>query len=359
MELALFCPVYGYYEAEKDTIGRKGDYFTSVSVGKLFGELLAFQFARWLENDKPLATDQTLMVEAGAHDGRLAADILMWLQKNRPALFERSRYVIAEQSDRRREWQQNTLRTFKGKVFWIRDMAELVPATHAIVPPPNSIIFSNELLDAFPVHRLGWEASTKSWFEWGVTIRGQEFVWQRMDTILAGLEQIPGRVGLTDELLSMLPDGFVLEVRPEAEHWWSNAAKALKRGRLITIDYGGTLEEMILPEKHQGTLRTYRAHRPGNDLLSDPGKQDITASVNFSEIQSAGEAAGLVTEVFVTQEMFLTSTVAEAMKTEKAFGEWTPERNRQFKTLTNPEHLGRKFRVLVQGTPDVVVGLVE
>src|SRR5690242_17178325 len=54
MDLALYCPVYGYYEKEMDTLGRRGDYYTSVSVGSLFGELLAFQFSDWLGSAPPL-----------------------------------------------------------------------------------------------------------------------------------------------------------------------------------------------------------------------------------------------------------------------------------------------------------------
>src|SRR2546430_5612262 len=128
MELALYCPVYGYYEKEADTAGRRGDYYTSVSVGSLFGELLAFQFAEWLQecgvrsaecgvgkagykgeslhSYKGPATAVLHLVEAGAHDGRLAADILRWLQKYRAELFERLEYWILEPSARRRALQR-------------------------------------------------------------------------------------------------------------------------------------------------------------------------------------------------------------------------------------------------------------
>jgi SAM-dependent MidA family methyltransferase len=94
MELALYCPIYGYYEREKDIIGRRGDYYTSVSVGSLFGELLAFQFAEWLAESQALSAAGAgagvmQIVEAGAHGGRLARDLLAWIQEHRPALFQR------------------------------------------------------------------------------------------------------------------------------------------------------------------------------------------------------------------------------------------------------------------------------
>ena len=68
MELALYCPDCGFYEKEEDNIGRSGDFFTSVSSGPLFGELLAFQFAKWLEQMEA-APGELWIVEAGAHDG--------------------------------------------------------------------------------------------------------------------------------------------------------------------------------------------------------------------------------------------------------------------------------------------------
>ena len=86
MELALYCPDSGYYETKKD-IGRRGDFYTSVSAGELFGQLLAFQFAEWLEAEVSSQKSVVRIVEAGAHDGKLAADILNWLQSNRPKLF--------------------------------------------------------------------------------------------------------------------------------------------------------------------------------------------------------------------------------------------------------------------------------
>src|SRR5882724_11962297 len=115
MELALYCPVYGYYEAEKDTVGRAGDFYTSVSVGSLFGQLLAFQFADWL-NELPDKDCRLQLAEAGAHNGQLAHDILTWLRANRPALFSRIEYILIEPSPIRQKWQQKMLDEFAGKV---------------------------------------------------------------------------------------------------------------------------------------------------------------------------------------------------------------------------------------------------
>src|SRR5258708_6415146 len=148
MELALYCPDFGYYEREKDTIGRRGDFYTSVSVGSLFGELLAFQFAEWLGQvhspqsrvlspkveevgtrfgaSDVLPQLQTVqIVEAGANDGRLAADILVWLREHRPELFRRLEYWIIEPSARRREWQQRRLARLGDTVRWATSLSDL------------------------------------------------------------------------------------------------------------------------------------------------------------------------------------------------------------------------------------------
>ncbi len=354
MELALYCPVYGYYEAEKDTIGRRGDYYTSVSVGPLFGELLAYRMAEWLEEADPrtktgLGDSFRLLgqlVEAGAHTGQLANDILRWLKEHRPKLFQHLEYWIIEPSERRRERQKKTLAEYSNKVHWAGTLAEFGSRSEFI---PPRIIFANELLDAMPVHRFGWDASPGSWFEWGVNLKGQEFVWTRLS---APTIEVPKFASvLSERLQKHLPDGYVVESSPAAEAWWCAAAGTLRSGRLLTFDYGKTLEELLIPENTWGTLRAYSGHHATRELLAEPGQKDITAHVNFSGIAAAGQAAGLVTEALVTQEEFLTSIAAKVWKGNGTFGEWSTSQTRQFQTLIHPNHLGRSFRVLVQQRP--------
>ena len=356
MEPALYCPKHGYYETKKDNPGRHGDFYTSVGVGKLFGQLLAFQFAEWLEtlNPQPLGAAKrsgdgsTLnLVEAGAHDGQLVRDILTWLQLNRPELSDRVEYRVIEPSPRRQEWQGETLREFAPRVRWFAGFQSLLqertchssPATRH--PPLCGVIFSNELLDAMPVHRFGWDAQNKKWFEWGVAVDGEKFIWAKIQTPDARPQTPdPG-------LLAVLPDGYTIETCPAAEDWWREAANVLGHGKLLTIDYGLTADELFLPSRPRGTLRAYFRHHASDDLLANVGEQDLTAHVNFSAIQAAGESVGLKTESLQTQSQFLTRILGKASK-DNSLGEWTPAQARQFQTLTHPEHLGRAFRVLVQ-----------
>jgi len=342
MELALHHPEHGYYERDHRQVGRRGDFYTSVSVGGLFGELLAFQFAGW-HAEMWRAGGRWRIVEAGAHDGRLAADMLGWLRANRPALFAQLDYCLIEPSARRRQWQQETLAEFAARLHWFGSVTEC-----AAVTPQFTIVFANELLDAFPVHRRGWDAAAKRWFEWGVAWRDDHFIWTRLPVTADHAELLA-----PSALESVLPDGFTIEVCPAAEQWWAGAARALThgQGKLLTFDYGLTAEEFFMPQRSAGTLRAYRRHRVNSDLLAAPGEQDLTAHVNFTALQAAGEAAGLHTTGLISQAQFLTRIARHAMQPDARFGDWPPARVRQFQTLTHPEHLGRPFKVLLQSTP--------
>jgi len=289
------------------------------------------------------------LVEAGAHDGKLAADILLWLQLNRPELFAQIEYIIVEPSARRQEWQRETLKQFAPRVRWISNFSEMAargPAGRDSVGPKpdkfNGIIFSNELLDAFPVQRFGWDAKNKKWFEWGVAVEGEKFIWARLADSLQ-----PSTFNPQPGLESVLPDNYTVEISPAAENWWREAAGVLANGKLLTMDYGHAADEMFSPARARGTLRAYFRHHASDDILANAGEQDLTAHVNFPAIRKAGEDAGLITEFFCAQAKFLVEILARAAKN-NSFGEWDGSDTRQFQTLTHPEHLGRAFRVLIQ-----------
>ena len=190
-----------------------------------------------------------------------------------------------------------------------------------------------------PVHIVGWDAKSRVWFEWGVTLAGEKFIWTKIQSSEFGIQ--------SSELEAVLPDGYIVEDSPAAENWWREAAEIFARGKLLAIDYGFTAEEQFSPTRVNGTLRAYHRHHVSDDLLAHPGEQDLTAHVNISAIQKVGEEAGLKTEDYCTQPQFLTRILQKAV-TEKYFASLDAKQARQFQTLTHPEHLGRAFRVLVQ-----------
>jgi len=345
MELALYCPNSGYYEQDQSRIGIEGDFYTNVSTGPLFGALLASRFCQWLEP----GPNPVQLVEAGAHDGRLASDILTWIQARRPDVFIRLAYYLLEPSQRRRDWQKRRLADFAGTIRWVNGPGDLTLHEPAGV---NGVIFSNELLDAFPVRRLRWVGQQRRWNELGVgwDAAQDQFVWRLMppmsteEAIALEAALASDGIRLPAQLKAVLPDGYLLDWSASAGQWWLQAARALRQGVLMTIDYGLAGQEILLPNRQAGTLRGYYRHRGVEDLLARPGQQDLTAGVNFEQLRLRGEGAGLRTQEFTSQSQFLARAAAEHWPG----GAPTPSEGRQFQTLTHPDHLGRAFRVLVQ-----------
>lgn len=356
MELALYTPELGYYEQHRKSIGRKGDFFTSVSVGPFFGELLACQFADWL---KQLSSERPAIIEAGAHDGQLARDVLSALKSHRPDTFERVDYFLIEPSPSRRRWQEEQLADLAGRVRWFESWTDLSSFHDKTGHSLTGVIFANELLDALPVHRLRWSQKSRSWHELFVVYDGEKPALVEGDLspeVESYSRQLSNAFGhgehtllwphLPTALLDVLPDGFVTEICPTACDWWRQATKSLRKGWLLTLDYGLSAEEFFSPARTNGTLRAYHRHRVIDNILDHPGEQDITAHVNFGALEIEGEVAGMKTLWSGRQSDFLTTVLSKRVKAE----DWQPsqEQVRQFQTLTHPDHLGRSFRVLVQ-----------
>jgi SAM-dependent MidA family methyltransferase len=339
MELALYCPNIGYYERREMSPGRGGDFYTSVSVGELFGQLLAAQFAEWL---KELPGGSRHIVEAGAHDGRLARDVLRWLKTHRAELADSLEYWIVEPSSVRREIQKENLAQFSSSVSWFASWND-IPKSGV-----HGVIFSNELLDAMPAHRIAWDAAAHNFFEWGVGLQGDDFVWRRLLASPSDGHIAESFKDLPEELLAVLPDGFTAEICPAANVWWRQAARALHSGKLLALDYGLAARDFFTPGRSEGTLRAYHQHRHNNELLARVGEQDLTAQVNFTAIMCAGETEGLQTEAFISQAQFLVSILEKISANEIIFPQFTSKQTRQFQTLTHPEHLGQLFRALIQ-----------
>lgn len=334
MALALYHPDHGYYAQPDRPIGRRGDFLTSVSVGPMFGRLLARRFAGWLDG---LGPGPLQVLEAGAHSGQLAADVWSAFAESHPTLARRLTYTILEPLPHRRSQQATTLDRWRERVRWSADWTE-VPS------PVRGVVLGNELLDAMPVHRWLWDAGRRVWRESGVGVCRGDFIWAARDD--AATRAAPPT--LPDELRAALPDGYVTETSPAAVAWWTAAAQHLERGWLVAIDYGDDDEARWGPGRTNGTFRGYRAHQATPDPLADPGSQDLTAHVDFATLRRAGELAGLRTESLQSQERFLADILKELLPGDDFAATWTSAERRQVTTLLHPQHLGRAFQVLVQ-----------
>ena len=303
MEVALYHPEFGYYTAPQaaQRIGRGGDFYTSVSVGETFGALLAHQFTEmWEAMGKPF---QFNLLELGAHRGQLAEDVQGWIERMRPEFLAALRYET-------------------------RDYPGELPMG------VQGCIYSNELVDSMPVHRVTFHAG--EWFELFVVEREE------------GLVLLPAPLS-SEELaaeIQRLPlppiEGYTTEIHLAARRWIEGVAASLERGFVLTIDYGLSAEEYYAPHRKDGTLLCFERHRTNNAPLERVGQQDITAHVNFTSLVEQGTSAGLEMLGFTDQSRFIAGLM------EKANLPMDPKRVAQLKTLLHPELMGRTFKVLVQ-----------
>lgn len=342
MEIALYTPEVGYYARPDRPIGRAGDFYTSVSVGPVFGFLLAHRIASWCSG-----WEAVTLLEAGAHDGRLAADVLAALESFHPVVFARVRYRILEPLAARAAQQARTLERWASRVEW-------VPNWEAVAAPVFGVMLSNELLDAFPLRRFVWAAAGSRWWELGVGLdpgvtESPTFAWRRLAPDERALAELPAAVRFPEPALAAaIPDGFITETCSAAAAWWQTAASRLARGWLVACDYGFDAPGVLRPSHPEGTLRAYREHRLIPEALANPGAQDLTAHVDFPALAVVGEAAGLRTERCGPQGRWLGEIAAEVVRGGGPAADWLTARARQLQTLIHPTHLGQAMKAFVQ-----------
>ncbi|MEH2349399.1 MAG: class I SAM-dependent methyltransferase [Nostoc sp.] len=298
MDLALYHPEYGYYSSDALKIGFKGgDFFTSPNLCADFGELLAEQFFQmWEILGKPIPFS---LVEMGAGQGLLALHILKYHQQHYPDFFTALEYIIVEKSPTLRQEQQQRLQDLP--VRWC-NLEEI---------PPNAIagcFFSNELVDAFPVHQFILE--TGELREIYVTTDSNEketrlsFVEVTAEPSTPQLAEYLNLVEM-DFSQSAYPDGYRSEINLAALDWLSIVADRLQRGYVLTIDYGYPASRYYNPRRSQGTLQCYYQHRFHDNPYINIGRQDITAHVDFTALERWGEKCNLKNIGFIQQGLFL------------------------------------------------------
>lgn len=329
MVAALYEPGLGYYARGTRQVGRAGDFFTSVSVGPLFGQLLARRFLReWNKSGKP---SRWRIIECGAHDGTLAADVLGALAELDAGAFAALEYAIPEPLPALQKAQRETLRAFGGRVRFVTNAAELAAG------PLPGIAFGNEILDALPCHLVEWRGGR--WLEMVVdTKNADRLVFKTREIQDAAL------VAALEPLGADFPEGYRTELRTSYGDFLAPLARALSSGLMIWVDYGFPREDYYHPGRTEGTLRTFSKHRAGDDPLAEPGEADITAHVDFTAVAEAAERLGWRQKLLRDQGRWLTEIGREWLL--EMEGKPQPEALRQFQTLMHPAHLGAKFHAL-------------
>lgn len=349
MELALYHPTYGYYARNPEQLGMGGDFVTSAHLGPDFAELLAEQLVEmWQLLERPIPFQ---VVEMGAGQGLIADWLLAYLQRQQPDCLAAIHYTLVEKSAALRVAQETRLARWQAQsvpVSWC-ELSDL---------PSNFItgcVFSNELVDALPVHRVTLTAAGLQ--EQYVTVTVDE---QSPFAITLGPLSTPPLAEYFSDLEIALtppafPEGYTTEVNLAALDWLPQVAEKLRRGYLLTIDYGYTADRYYSPRRSQGTLQCYYRHAHHDDPLINIGQQDITAHVDFTTLERQGDRCGLTTLGNVPQELFLMALglgdrlnqLAQLESTDSQTVRYALQRREALHQLMNPLGLG-KFQVLIQ-----------
>jgi SAM-dependent MidA family methyltransferase len=372
MNWALYHPQYGYYTRQRQKIGAKGDFFTSPHLAVDFGELIAEQLVEmWQVLGKPVPFT---LVEMGAGQGLLANDILNYLEHRYPEccasiqylIVETAKAHIAEQRSRLQRWVTLELSAAGSSPSEPSIQGPSIQWCELDDIPRDSItgcFFSNELIDAFPVHvitvqnhQLKEVYVTTDHHPDHTSDRGSfssSFVEVIDDCSTPDLISYFGFTGVD---ISTYETGYRTEVNLAALDWMRTVAERLHRGYVLTIDYGYTAERYYNWARSQGTLQCYYQHSYHSDPYSYIGEQDITAHVDFTALQRQGEQWGLETLGFTSQGLFLmalglgqrlTRTIHTETTSPQDFQERLSRRD-ALHQLMNPMGLGG-FGVLVQG----------
>jgi SAM-dependent MidA family methyltransferase len=344
MEIALYDPEYGYYASDKPRIGKEGDFYTSSCLHPVFGAVVAKQMMEmWTVMDKP---ETFTILEMGAGEGYMCKDILACLEgpeavsmnaqsEELTTLHEFSRhvqYVIAEKNPWQVRRQKENVRDHMRKVSWCSDIHDAGNVT--------GCIFSNELLDAFPVHLVRMEDTLKEIF---IDHDGNTFHETSLPVSTGALAQYFVDAGVR------LKPGHTTEVNLRMKNWLSDIDDVLEKGFVFTIDYGHPAEEYYCDDRDRGTLMCYHRHQFSEDLFAHIGEQDITAHVDFSCLKRWGADMGFHPVGYCSQGTFL---LANGIDREIArLAETSPDylfELARIKKLFMPQGLGESHKVMIQ-----------
>ena len=317
MEQALYHPKFGYYSSGRCEIGRKGDYFTNVSVGPVFGRMLAAQFAEmWEIMGRPA---EFTIVEQGAHHGEFANDVLKQLRDFPGPLG----YCIVEPFPTLEERQKETLAEFAGKITWRKSLDDLEPFA--------GVHFSNELIDSMPA-RLVARGPGHEWQEKFVGLAGDDFAFVMKPVGEERLRTYLRKISLPESA------GYETEVNLAGLDWIESVAKKLQRGFVLAVDYGYPRAQFYAAERTTGTLQAFARHRSVASPLEGVGDVDITTHVDWTSVAERAEECGLNLVGFTDQHHFLTGLLAAHPPAESE--------RRALQTLLHPEFLGTRFQYL-------------
>jgi SAM-dependent MidA family methyltransferase len=336
MQAALYDERDGYYRrADRIRQGRAGDYRTAPETSPLFGATFAKYFAQCYSRlGSPVSWT---IFEMGAGRGDFAHAVLNTLRTSFPDVFAATQYLIGELGDAARDTAAQKLRDYSDRVEF--------QALEQLTSPFPGIIFSNELLDAFPVHRVIGSGGRLR--ELCVDVnQTNEFAWRPGD-LEARVAEYCERINLR------LDEGQIYEVNLAAEDFVAQAARLIDGGLLISVDYGSDRTDLLhAPHRNAGTLRSFRRHRMIGDVLAHPGEQDLTTTVDWTQIQEAGARSNLKTIRFERLDKFLLNEgllqSLSSLSGQNLDAADTVSLQLSAREMIRPDGLAASFQVLIQ-----------
>lgn len=319
VEVALYHPGLGYYGRPVSPIGKAADYVTSPAISPVFGYSLGRLISEFLSRNNDGVCS---IVDIGCGDGSLIHNLYV----DHP----RARFFGVDRSLERV--------TRNPRVHFATELSQVDRNDYQLV-------FSNELFDAFPFARLVMRGDRLH--ELWVTEHNGELDWteHEADPVFA---QYFAEQGIT------LEDGQFADVSLEWQRVYDDICRFVARGLIVTFDYGQQAAKLFRGRVRRfGTAATYSQHRVSRDLLANPGEQDVTAHINFSDLQRGGERSGFATLFFDIQAKFLLSLGAHEHEllqpNEHVDSLELREKREEAKRLILPDGIGEEIRVLVQG----------
>lgn len=317
----------GYYTRGTSQSGREGDYFTAAESGNAFGRLLAEYFIDWQERSQNRPFH---LIEVGAGTGKLARAIGESIARFHANRVDCLSYYAVEKSVDRRKQLALAFPTTSGVPFHV--FGDLSAISES---PLTGCLFANELVDAFPVHRLRRAKGVleEAYIKEDLGAK-PELTWGPLSS--PALEQYLRRIGVE------LPEGYETEVNLAMAGWLKEVAAVLSEGLVVLFDYGRPARELFDPFRSQGTLRGFQSHRVISDILKADGPIDLTADVDFTSLALDAQDAGFQVSGFFDLSAFLLPAVELLTKKGAA-----AEMPKGLRYLMHPEGMGNAFQVLV------------
>jgi len=328
MNEALYAPGLGYYTAGAHKFGAQGDFVTAPEISPLFSRCLAKQCAEALKN-----IPQGSLLEFGAGSGKMAADLLLYLEKlNHLPEHYFILEVSADLKQRQQVYLKKTCISLFDRFVWLDTLPEHF----------SGVMLANEVIDAMPVNMFHYDKNKLQ--ECYITLNKDKLDW-RLDEPSDALQKAFNHLQ-NEADMTQWHTPYQSEISLMAPAWINSLADSLKQGVIFLIDYGFVRREYYHPQRNQGTLMCHYQHHAYTDPLKHVGIQDITAHVDFTAIVEAAIKNNLDIEGFVTQADFLLSCGITDLLSDIKDPADLHNAKQAIKKLTLPSEMGEFFKVL-------------